>query len=63
VEQYWIEGMSELILQALRGEDMAARPGQPVTIPPPVAPIIERALANEAAFAAELEAWLAQRGR
>ena len=63
VETFWIEGMSELILQALRGEDMTARPGQPATIPPPVAPMIERALATEAAFEAELEAWLAQRRR
>jgi creatinine amidohydrolase len=63
VETWWIEGMSELILQATRGEDMTTRPGQPVTIPPPVAPMLERVLANEAAFAAELEAWLAQRGR
>ena len=63
VETFWIDGMSELILQALRGEDMTARPGQPATIPPPVAPMIERALATEAAFEAELEAWLAQRRR
>ena len=53
--------MSELILQTIRGEDMSARPGAPGTLPPPIAPIIERALANEAAFGAELDAWLAQR--
>ena len=63
VETWWIEGMSELILQAIRGEDMSARPGAPATLPPAIAPIIERALANEAAFEAELDAWLAQRRR
>jgi hypothetical protein len=31
--------------------------------PTPIAPIIERALANEAAFEAELDAWLLQRRR
>ena len=29
VEAWWIEGMSDLILQAIRGEDMFARPGAP----------------------------------
>ncbi len=61
VETWWIDGMSELILQTIRGDDMAARPGQPATIPPPIAPMIERALANEAAFETELEVWLSQR--
>ena len=63
VEAWWIEGLSELILQAIRGEDMSARPGTPATLPPPIAPMIERMLANEAVFEAELQAWLAQRRR
>jgi hypothetical protein len=62
-ETWWIEGISELILQAIRGEDMSARPGASSTLPPPIAPIIERALASEAAFEAELDAWLSQRRR
>jgi creatinine amidohydrolase len=63
VEEWWIEEMSELIRQAIGGEDMSTRPGAPDMLPSPIAPVIERALANEAAFAAELEAWLAQRRR
>jgi creatinine amidohydrolase len=61
VEAWWIDGVSELILQALRGEDMLARPRLPETVPPPIAPMIENALASEAAFEAELGRWLAQR--
>jgi len=63
VEEWWIEEISELIRQAIRGDDMSSRPGAPDTLPLPIAPVIERALANEAAFATELEAWLAQRRR
>jgi creatinine amidohydrolase len=63
VEAWWIEGMSEFILQAIRGEDLFARPGAPDTLPPPIAPVIESMLANEAAFGAALDAWLAQRRR
>lgn len=63
VENWWIEGMSELIVRAIRGEDMSRRPGAPSTLPPPMAPIIERALATEVTFEAELDAWLAQRRR
>jgi creatinine amidohydrolase/Fe(II)-dependent formamide hydrolase-like protein len=63
VENWWIDGVSELILQAIRGEDMSRRPGAPDTLPPPIAPIIARALATEATFEAELDAWLAQRQR
>jgi creatinine amidohydrolase len=63
VETWWIEGMSDLILQTIGGEDMSARPGAPGALPPPIAPIIERALASEAAFEVELDTWLAQRRR
>ncbi len=61
VEEWWIDGASDLILQAIRGEDMAARPRLPEGLPAPIAPLIENVLANEAAFGAELERWLAQR--
>ena len=63
VEAWWIEGLTEIILQAIRGNDMFARPRPPETLPPPVAPIIENALASEATFAVELERWLEQRKR
>ena len=61
VEAWWIDGVSELILQAIGGEDLSARPGSTPTLPPAVAPVIETMLTNEAAFTAELGAWLARR--
>jgi creatinine amidohydrolase len=63
VEGWWIDGFTDLILRAVRGEDMFARPRVPETVPPAVAPILEKALANEAAFEATLEKWLLQRRR
>jgi creatinine amidohydrolase len=58
IEGWWIDGFTELILRAVRGENMFAHARFPESVPPPVAPAIEKALANEAA---KLEAWLAQR--
>jgi creatinine amidohydrolase/Fe(II)-dependent formamide hydrolase-like protein len=63
VEAWWIEGMTEIVLRAIRGEDMLSRPREPETIPLPVAPIVENALASAASFEAELQSWLAQRAR
>ena len=42
---------------------MFAHPRFPEAIPPPVAPLAEKALANEEAFEATLEKWLVQRRR
>jgi creatinine amidohydrolase len=61
VEAWWINGFTDLILRAVRGENMFAHARVPETVPPAVAPILEKALANEAAFEAKLENWLAQR--
>jgi creatinine amidohydrolase len=61
VEAWWIDGFTDLILRAVRGENMLVHPRGPDTVPPAVAPILEKALANEAAFASKLENWLAQR--
>jgi creatinine amidohydrolase/Fe(II)-dependent formamide hydrolase-like protein len=61
VEAWWIDGTTELILRAVGGEDLFAHPRVPDTVPPAVAPMLEKALANEAEFEAKLEAWLAQR--
>jgi creatinine amidohydrolase len=63
VEGWWIEGFADLILRAVRGENMFAHPRFPDTVPAPVAASAEKALANEAAFAATLEKWLLQRPR
>jgi hypothetical protein len=61
VEAWWIEGFTDLILRAVRGENMFARPRFPETVPPAVAPILEKVLANEAEFDTSLENWLMQR--
>ena len=61
VEAWWIDGFTDLILRALRGENMFVHSRVPDTVPAAVAPIVEKALASEALFAAELENWLAQR--
>jgi hypothetical protein len=63
VEDWWIDGFTELIVRAVRGENMFVHPRFPDSIPPPVAAVTEKALANEAAFESTLEKWLQQRPR
>ena len=63
IEAWWAEGFADLILRAVRGENLSGRPRFPDTVPPPVAAVAEKALANEAAFEATLEAWLRQRSQ
>jgi creatinine amidohydrolase len=61
IEEWWIDGFTELVLRAVRGEDLLHRPRLPETIPPAVAPTINKALANERAFEVQFQSWLAQR--
>ncbi|HEU4692020.1 MAG TPA: creatininase family protein [Vicinamibacterales bacterium] len=61
VEAWWIGGFAELIVRAVRGEDMFVHPRFPDVVPIEMAPIAEKALANEAAFEATLAKWLSQR--
>jgi creatinine amidohydrolase len=63
IEEWWIEGFTDLILRAVRGENMFVHPRVPDTVPPPVAPVIDKALASEAEFDAKLQKWLAERGK
>ena len=63
VEAWWIDGFAELILRAVRGENMFVHARVPETVPPAMTPILEKALANEAAFEAQLGTWLGQRGK
>ena len=60
VEAWWIDGFTDLILRAVRGENMFTHP-RGAAVPPAVAPILEKALASEREFEAKLEDWLAQR--
>jgi creatinine amidohydrolase/Fe(II)-dependent formamide hydrolase-like protein len=63
VKEWWIAGFTDLILRAVRGEDMFVRRRVPETVPPAVQRVLEKALANESTFGATLENWLAQRPR
>jgi creatinine amidohydrolase len=63
VEEWWIDGFASLILRAVHGENLLTHARSPETVPPAVAPFLEKALANEAAFEARLESWLKQRGK
>jgi hypothetical protein len=42
---------------------MFVHPRNPEAVPPPLAPLLEKVLGNEAAFEAALEKWLAERGK
>lgn len=61
VEEWWISGFTDLILRAVRGENLFVHPRIPEAIPPAVARILEQVLADDAAFEAELEKWLIER--
>jgi creatinine amidohydrolase len=61
VEEWWIDGFADLIVRAVRGENMRAHPRSPETLPPDLATVFGKRLADEAAFEAKLENWLAQR--
>ena len=61
VEAWWIDGFTDLILRAVRGENMFVHPRVPETVPLAVASMLEKALANETSFGARLDTWLARR--
>jgi creatinine amidohydrolase/Fe(II)-dependent formamide hydrolase-like protein len=61
VEAWWIDGFTDLILRSVRGENMFVHARVPESVPPAVAPVLEKQLANEAAFGVTLEKWLVQR--
>jgi Creatinine amidohydrolase len=59
-EAWWIDGFTDLILRAVRGENLFVHARVPECLRrwPQFS---RRALANEAAFEAKLETWLVQR--
>jgi hypothetical protein len=61
VEAWWIDGTTDLMLRAVRGKNLFLHARLPETVPATVAPMLEKALANEAAFEVKLGGWLAQR--
>lgn len=60
IEEWWIQGVAGLILRAVRGENLRARPRWPAPLEgdPVHERILERALAPEREFDAKLERWL-----
>jgi creatinine amidohydrolase len=63
IEAWWVDGLSELVLRAVGGENLLKAPRMPAALDPGRAGVFARALENERAFEAKLEAWLAARRR
>ena len=61
MEGFWIDGFTDLIVRAVRGENMFTHPRFPLSVAPAVASMANQAASHEAAFEAKLEAWLKQR--
>jgi creatinine amidohydrolase len=61
VEAWWVEGLSELILRSIGGQDLLKAPRFPDRIDPAMATVLGEALENERAFEAKLQEWLAKR--
>jgi creatinine amidohydrolase len=61
VKEWWIDGFTELVLRAVRGENLLHHPRSPETIPAAVAPALEKTVAKESAFEVKFENWLTQR--
>ncbi len=64
IEAWWVEGFADLMVRAVRGEDLRAHPRIPDALPadPSVREVFEHSLDNDRAFEQQLQNWLA-RGR
>ena len=61
VEAWWVDGLSELVLRAVKGEDLSKAPRAHDRIDPEVASIISKELDHEQAFETRFEDWLSRR--
>jgi creatinine amidohydrolase/Fe(II)-dependent formamide hydrolase-like protein len=61
VESWWADGFADLILRAVKGENLLNAPRMPDRIDPAVASILGKALENERAFELKLADWLSRR--
>jgi hypothetical protein len=63
VEGWWVEGMTDLILRAVRGENLRTRPRwpEPLQNDPVDAQIVEQVLQPEREFETKFERWLGER--
>lgn len=63
IEEWWIAGFTDLVVRAVRGENMFGHTRVPETMPASLAPMFEKGLADDDAFGARLQNWLTQRGK
>jgi hypothetical protein len=56
-----VDGLSEIVLRAAGGENLLKAPRMPAGLGPGRAGVFAKALENERAFEAKLDAWLAAR--
>jgi creatinine amidohydrolase/Fe(II)-dependent formamide hydrolase-like protein len=65
VEAWWVEGMTDLILQAVRGQNLFDRPRwpEPALNDPGFGQILDDVLGPEDEFARRLERWLSERAK
>ena len=61
IEAWWVDGLSELALRAVKGEDLSKAPRAHDRIDPEVASIVGKALDHEQAFESRFEEWLSRR--
>jgi creatinine amidohydrolase len=61
IETWWVDGLSEIVLRAAGGENLSKAPRAPAGLDPARASVFAKALENERAFEARLDAWLAVR--
>ena len=63
IETWWVEGMTDLILQAVRGEDLFTRSRwpRPLENDPAYGQVVEDVLAPEREFELRFDRWLGQR--
>jgi creatinine amidohydrolase len=63
VEEWWVEGLSDLIVRAARGQDFSKASRFPDPDHPALAGPIRKVLENERAFDVKLQEWLDRRRR
>ena len=58
LEAWWVDGTTELILRAARGENLLKAPRAPEQLDSGRAALVDKVLQNEREFEAKLDAWL-----
>jgi creatinine amidohydrolase len=61
LEAWWVDGLTEIILRAARGENLLKAPRAPAQLDSGRAELVDKVLQNEREFEAKLDAWLARR--